>query len=284
LVYSWSCYILLLLTMSESNENLILYGTAVSSYTQKVLLALNCLNLKFDIHVINLFAGEQLETWYLDLNPKGEVPCLKDGETILTDSADILQYLNDTYDTRRSDEKLIPNPVTPLGRNVAALNQDLSSVKMFLLTFGSFMHPELTKERSVSAEEVAKRTEFLNTAPNKVEQKLQSAVSPYKECYNYKLTKLATGKAMVSDADSIKNEIEIMNQKLEKVEEQLGQGSRKWLFGDYPSVADITLIVLLKRMQNIGFEHYFFADNSKPKCQAYFQRAMTEEFVKKTLV
>jgi len=267
--------------MSESSENLMLYFTPASSYSQKVLIALNYLNLKHDLHIINLFGGEQMETWYLDLNPKGEVPCLKDGETILTDSADILQYLNDTYDTRRSDEKLIPNPVTPLGRSVASLHQELCSVKIFLLTFGSFFHPELTKDRDISDDEAKQRKDFLNSAPSSVESKLENALSPYKECFNYKLTKLATGRAMVSDEDKVKGEIDILNQKLEKVEEQLTQGGKKWLFGDYPSVADITLIVMLKRMQSIGFQHHFFADNAKPKCQEYYQRALNEEFVKK---
>lgn len=85
--------------MSES-QDLVLYHALLSSFSQKVVLALESLNLGYESRFVNLGIGEQLEPWYLDLNPKGEVPTLKDGDVVLTDSADIIQYLNDTYDTR----------------------------------------------------------------------------------------------------------------------------------------------------------------------------------------
>ena len=85
--------------MSES-QDIILYHALPSSFSQKVVLALNYLNLKYESRLVNLFNCEQLEPWFLDLNPKGEVPTLKDGDVVLTDSADIIQYLNDTYDIR----------------------------------------------------------------------------------------------------------------------------------------------------------------------------------------
>lgn len=85
--------------MSES-QDMLLYHALPSSFSQKVVLALNYLNLKYESRLVNLFEGEQLEPWFLDLNPKGEVPTLQDGAVTLTDSADIIQYLNDTYDTR----------------------------------------------------------------------------------------------------------------------------------------------------------------------------------------
>lgn len=85
--------------MSESQE-LVLYHSLLSSYSQKTVLALDSLSLKYESRFVNLGAAEQLEPWYLDLNPKGEVPTLRDGDVVLTDSADIIQYLNDTYDTR----------------------------------------------------------------------------------------------------------------------------------------------------------------------------------------
>ena len=86
--------------MSES-QGLTLYHALPSSFSQKVVLALNYLNLKYESRLVNLFDGEQLEPWFLDLNPKGEVPTLQDGEVTIADSADILQYLNDKYDSRR---------------------------------------------------------------------------------------------------------------------------------------------------------------------------------------
>ena len=52
-----------------------------------------------------------------------------------------------------SDEKLIPNPVTPLGRSVVEVNQLICSVRTFVLTFGAAFHPQHTKDSTLSAEE-----------------------------------------------------------------------------------------------------------------------------------
>lgn len=87
--------------MAGDTQEMILYHTKASSFSQKVVIALKYLNLKYEEKIVNLFECEHLEEWFLDINPKGEVPALKDGDVKLADSADILQYLNDTYDTRR---------------------------------------------------------------------------------------------------------------------------------------------------------------------------------------
>jgi len=267
--------------VSESAE-LTLYYTPSSFYSQKIVMALEYLNLKYEKKHINIFAGEQLEPWYLDINPKGEVPVLKDGEVLLADSADILQYLNDTYDTRRSDEKLLPNPVTPLGRQVSTLNQVVCSVKVFILTFGILFHPKHASRIALSPEEIESRKGFLSKTVQTLEAKMATAVSPYKECYNYKLTKFATGAAMLSDEDALLNEIDITKETMQKCEDQLAQSKGKWLLTDFASVVDITLMVILKRIHNLGIEHHFFSDGRMAKLKAYYERGLQESFVQQT--
>lgn len=53
-------------------------------------------NLPFATHDIDL-DGEQYKPWFLQINPKGEVPVLQDADKIIPDSARIIDYLEDNF-------------------------------------------------------------------------------------------------------------------------------------------------------------------------------------------
>lgn len=53
--------------------------------------------LPFKSHVVNIVKGEQYKPWFLEINPRGEVPVLKDGVKIIPDSARIIDYLEDNF-------------------------------------------------------------------------------------------------------------------------------------------------------------------------------------------
>lgn len=50
--------------------------------------------------------GEQYERWFLQLNPKGEVPVLQDTGKIIPDSARIIDYLEDNFSNGMKHEQL----------------------------------------------------------------------------------------------------------------------------------------------------------------------------------
>jgi len=268
--------------MSES-QDLVLYHAPPSSFSQQVVLALESLNLKYESRFVNLAAGEQLEPWYLDLNPKGEVPTLRDGDIVLTDSADIIEYLNDTYDTRRSDEKLIPNPVTPLGKSVVEVNQLIRGAKFFVLTYGAAFQPQHTKDSKWLEEESKGRKASIDRIIERLQEKIATAQSPYKESYNYKFTKFVTGKASLEDESVFLAELENTRSILEKIEEQLGQSKGKWIFSDHLTVADISLAVLLYRINKVGLQHHFWANGSLPKVASYLEKVLKEPSMAKSL-
>lgn len=54
-------------------------------------------NLPFESQVVNIQKGEQYESWFLKLNPRGEVPVLQDTGKIIPDSARIIDYLEDNF-------------------------------------------------------------------------------------------------------------------------------------------------------------------------------------------
>lgn len=63
----------------------------------QVLLALHEKQIEFTPYVIDVSNGEQFASWFLNLNPKGEVPVLQDGCFIIPDSAHIIGYLENKY-------------------------------------------------------------------------------------------------------------------------------------------------------------------------------------------
>jgi glutathione S-transferase len=60
------------------------------------LWALEELGLKYELHLLP-FPPRVREPSYLEINPLGTIPAMKDGETFMTESAGIVQYLATRY-------------------------------------------------------------------------------------------------------------------------------------------------------------------------------------------
>lgn len=76
---------------------LTLYSHPESGNSYKVRLLLSLLELPHEIIDIDLMTDQQHGKDYLAINPRGEVPALRDGDLLLRDSAAILVYLAATY-------------------------------------------------------------------------------------------------------------------------------------------------------------------------------------------
>lgn len=76
---------------------LTLYSHPESGNSYKVRLLLSFLAIPHEIVDIDLMRDEQHGAAYLAINPRGEVPALRDGGTVLRDSAAILVYLAATH-------------------------------------------------------------------------------------------------------------------------------------------------------------------------------------------
>ena len=76
---------------------LVLYNAKQSTCSQKVRLCLAEKGLDFEEHILDLFSGDQLKPEYLSINPNGVVPTLvHDGQPIV-DSSVIAEYLDDVF-------------------------------------------------------------------------------------------------------------------------------------------------------------------------------------------
>ena len=81
-----------------------LYDLELSGNCYRVRLLLSLLGLRHELATVNLMKGEQREPWFLKLNPRGQVPTLDDGGTVVWDSMAILVYLARNY----GGEKWLP--------------------------------------------------------------------------------------------------------------------------------------------------------------------------------
>lgn len=74
--------------------SLTLYGAQLSPFVRKANLCLLEKALDYQFEVVMPFTPPE---WYLQLNPLGRIPALKDGELSLADSSVICQYLEEAY-------------------------------------------------------------------------------------------------------------------------------------------------------------------------------------------
>lgn len=74
-----------------------LYDMELSGNCYKVRLLCGLLGLECENVAVNLFKGEHKTPAFLQLNPRGQVPVLDDGGTVVWDSMAILVYLARKY-------------------------------------------------------------------------------------------------------------------------------------------------------------------------------------------
>jgi hypothetical protein len=79
----------------------LVYYTAGTPNGLKPALLLEELGLKYEVVPIDIMKNVQKEQWYLDINPNGRIPALKDGEMRVFESGAIMLYLHDHYDPEK---------------------------------------------------------------------------------------------------------------------------------------------------------------------------------------
>jgi glutathione S-transferase len=69
----------------------------MSSCSQRIRIALSIKNLPWTSHIVRLDKGENAKAEYLNINPNGLVPSLINDGEVVTESIDILNYLEDRF-------------------------------------------------------------------------------------------------------------------------------------------------------------------------------------------
>jgi maleylacetoacetate isomerase len=84
------------------SQRITLYSYWRSSSAYRVRIALNLKQIDYDIVAVHLLrdGGEQHQAAYRRLNPQGLVPCLVDGDFVLSQSLAIFHYLESRFPER----------------------------------------------------------------------------------------------------------------------------------------------------------------------------------------
>ena len=82
--------------MTSQNRQVTLYHCPYTRSTGALTL-LEELGADYQLHVMNMKAGEQREPEFLAINPMGKVPTLTHGDAVVTEQVSVYLYLADLY-------------------------------------------------------------------------------------------------------------------------------------------------------------------------------------------
>ena len=203
---------------------LTLYNGAHSTCSQKVRLCLWEKRLTFVDRRMNMPANEHLTDWYLKLNPNGVVPTLVHGDTVVTDSSVINEYLEEVY-----PEEVPLMPRDPGRRaHMRAWRQYIDEVPTPAIRVPSFNAYILKMWQAI---------------PDQEFEALVERRSVRKHLYK------KIGRKGFSEPE-VKEAMERLRQTVERMEEALS--SSPWLSGEQFTLADVSIIPTIVRLETLG--------------------------------
>ncbi|XP_064610832.1 ganglioside-induced differentiation-associated protein 1-like [Liolophura sinensis] len=264
---------------TSTQREITLYFSYGSYYSQKVLLALYEKDLTFTPHVVRLDDNEQLEPWFIKLNPKAEVPVLKAGDKYVTESEVIINYIGRLPIS--AGNSLVGDSRSASGQTIQRFRRLLDGVNIPLLTYGLVHHPHLSKgtinipsfRQQLMKERISgKLTVLAGLAETYPEHRTSYLALSETHAQKYET---------LTDEEAVKRELEQLGTVLSKVEEQLAKSmgsqdmttSGSWLCCAEFTAADITLLVLLTRLHLLGLDVNYLQDDL-PSLQSYYRRAV----------
>jgi glutathione S-transferase len=83
--------------MDKFMDNRLTLYHSPNTRSSGTLLLLEELGADYDLHILNMKAGEQRQPDYLAVNPLGKVPAIRHGEALVTEQGAIFIYLADLF-------------------------------------------------------------------------------------------------------------------------------------------------------------------------------------------
>lgn len=229
-----------------------LYSASESLCSQKVKLVLAEKNLEWKSHLLNLLTFENLQPNYIQLNPKGVVPTLIHDGRVVTDSAMIVQYLDEQF----PHPKLTPAEPT-LQENMKGWIELQNQFPMRELMYGNFRGIEgIVLRRSVQIKQ-------------RLLPQLMQAHPELHAQYEAKLKDVRQWNSTIQNRKEIASINRTIEPMLTRLETQLTQ--TEWLCGVTYSLADVMWTAVLNRLEKLKFG-YLWADNTCPALSAYLDR------------
>ncbi|KAL0270435.1 UNVERIFIED_CONTAM: hypothetical protein PYX00_007845 [Menopon gallinae] len=262
----------------NSNNGLVLYYHNHSFYCQKVIMALCEKRIPFTTNFIDITKGEQYQPWFLKINPRGEVPVLKDGIKLIPDSVRIIDYLEDNF-SNGEHSRLIPSDLS-IKQKVIQLRNEIDKLPVNAITMGSFFNSEFcsdlkypffipTVRKYLRAGAEKSSSSLRQHAANNPE--IKDTLTKKAECQEEKHKIITEKKEYLKVLDQV-------NAILEKVESELKlKNGVPWLCCDQFTMADISLTILLDRLSRVGLANYFWTNGKRSNIEKYYQRVQKRD-------
>ncbi|XP_037933514.1 ganglioside-induced differentiation-associated protein 1 [Teleopsis dalmanni] len=262
---------------------LVLYFHPYNFYSQKVLLMLYEKNLEFTPYALDLSNGEQYSSWFLNINPKGDVPVLQDGPFIIPDSRHIMNYVEDKFRSDKHQAFKSYNFTAKEYEKLQRFDKLLAQVPVGALSLGSFIHEDL---------KLAPKPPFIGPVRKACIKNNEKV---------YELLKKSIEEAEVNKA-ALLRKLEIQDQRrrvvysrvefhkildnvynvLYTIETDLKENpDREWLITDKLTLTDIAFGLLLHRLYQLGFENYYWGYGKLPHVESFFLRFRKRESYQK---
>lgn len=218
-----------------------LYNAPQSTCSQRVRFALHAKGIEFTEHKLDLFSGDQLKPEYLALNPNGVVPTMIDNGSTVIDSAVILEYLEDTHgDTApmRPKDPVKAAEMRAIMRFIDEVPTPAIRVPSYNLAFLPHFQAMTEEEFLALCDSKPLRREFL--------MKMGRTGFPQKDM-DEALGRLQRG--------------------VDRLANWLTESGGPWIMGADISLADLSLMPIIVRMDDINLGH-MWADH--PNVQGWF--------------
>ena len=207
----------------------ILYNAPQSTCSQRVRYALHAKGLAFEEHKLDLFAGDQLKPEYLTINPNGVVPALVHKGRPVIDSAVILEYLEDI-----EPENAAMRPADPVDvANMRAMMRFIDEVPTPAVRVPSYNLAFLPHFQSMS------EADFQALADSK----------PLRREFLLKMGRTGFPEADMDEA------LGRLRRGVERMAQWLAASGGPWLMGADLSCADIAIMPVIVRMDDINLGH-----------------------------
>jgi len=254
---------------SDSNEEVTLYYYRLSFYSHKAQMYIREKGVHAKEQEVDIIKLENLDEWYMRMNPEGKVPMLKHGDKVVPDSHAIYLY----GEEHLKGKSLLPDENR---EEILHLHDVLHAVNAPLLTYGCVAQEEY-------ADKVRLPKQFLEDLKERVtsdqvkkdlEEKAAKAPADLTNLYETKLNKIKGFSPKIKDPESLKKELELFAESLKQANDQLEKsrknGEDTLLFYREPTIADIDLAVLLYRTELLGLHEEYMKEDKVPHvCRFY---------------
>ena len=209
-----------------------LYNAPQSTCSQRVRYALHAKGEPFEEHKLDLFKGDQLAPDYLAINPNGVVPTLVHGDAVVTDSAVILEYLDEVL----GGEALVPRDPTERA-TMRSMLRFIDEVPTPAIRIPSYNLAFLPHFQGMSDEA------FQALADSK----------PLRREFLMRMGRTGFPKADMDEA------LERLRRGIRRLADWLGDSGGPWIMGRDLSLPDIAFMPIVIRMEDIGLGHMWDA-------------------------